>query len=158
MSNEPGEHWPYLYDYCGKPWITRHLDLAGDFPRLRQYSRRPARQRRLRTDIGFWFFPRSVFVVNPASGNYMIGSPLFRRVTLSLGNGKTFTLEAEDNTDTNVYIQSATLNDAPLDAPTISWAQIQAGGTLHFVLENSPSDWAAKWSGKPVLPGIVPRR
>jgi len=53
-------------------------------------------------------------------------------VSFKLHNGKTFIIEAANNSDSNLYIQSATLNGKPLDAPTISWVQIQAGGTLHF--------------------------
>ena len=150
MSNEPGEHWPYLYDYCGQPWKTQQLVRRG----LSQgYSNTPGGLPG-NDDCGqisaWWFFSAIGFYpVNPASGDYMIGSPLFKRVVLRLASGKTFAIEADDNSDANIYIQSATLNGVPLDAPTISWTQIQAGGTLHFIMGKSPSAWAVKWSGKP---------
>jgi len=69
----------------------------------------------------------------------MIGSPLFPKMTLRLANGKQLTVIAENNSDKNVYIQSATLNGKPLDKPVISYDQIMAGATLKFVMGPSPS-------------------
>jgi putative alpha-1,2-mannosidase len=74
----------------------------------------------------------------------MIGSPLFDQVDLHLANGKTFTVMATDNSPHNIYIQSATLNNTPLNVPFITWAQIQAGGTLNFKMGPTPSNWAGR--------------
>ena len=152
MSNEPGQHWPYLYDYCGQPSKTQQLvRLKG----LRyRYANTPSGLPG-NDDCGqvsaWWVFSTMGFYpVHPASGDYMIGSPLFPRVSFKLRNGKTFTVEAANNSATNVYIQSATLNGEALNKPTISWAQIQAGGILHFEMGNSPSNWGTEWAGKKV--------
>jgi putative alpha-1,2-mannosidase len=85
------------------------------------------------------------YPVNPASGEYMIGSPMYERISLSLANGKAFRVEASNNSVENVYIQSATLNGKPLDIPVITWEQIQAGGTLAFVMGQKPSEWGSNW-------------
>jgi putative alpha-1,2-mannosidase len=85
------------------------------------------------------------YPVNPASGEYLSGSPLFPRASIHLANGKTFTVEAENVSNANVYIQSATLNGSPLTRPVITWEDIQAGGTLHFVMGRAASKWAADW-------------
>jgi putative alpha-1,2-mannosidase len=85
------------------------------------------------------------YPVNPASGDYMIGSPMYEQISLGLANGKTFRVEASNNSAKNVYIQSATLNGKPLDIPVVTWDQIQAGGTLHFVMGQKPSAWGSKW-------------
>ena len=90
------------------------------------------------------------YPVNPASGVYMIGTPLFDQMTFNIPNGKIFTITAVNNFPANVYIQSATLNGNPLDVPFITWAQIQAGGELSFVLGSTPSKWAADWVGNPL--------
>jgi putative alpha-1,2-mannosidase len=66
-------------------------------------------------------------------------------MSLKLGNGKTFRVEAENNSGTNVYIQSATIDNQPLDIPVITWEQIQSGATLHFVMGPQPSLWGSKW-------------
>jgi putative alpha-1,2-mannosidase len=81
----------------------------------------------------------------------MIGSPLYPRISLKLGNGKTFRVEAENNSATNVYIQSATIDNKPLDIPVITWEQIQSGASLHFVMGPHPSKWGSKWR-----PALIP--
>jgi putative alpha-1,2-mannosidase len=95
------------------------------------------------------------YPVNPASGDYMIGSPLFRRMTLRLANGKLFTVTAENSSDTNVYIQSATLNNHPLTIPVITWKDIQSGSTLTLTMGPTPSTWASTWHPAKI-PGTPP--
>jgi putative alpha-1,2-mannosidase len=75
----------------------------------------------------------------------MIGSPIYEQISLRLANGKTFRVEASNNSAENVYIQSATLDGKPLNIPVITWEQIQAGGSLHFVMGSKPSEWGSKW-------------
>jgi len=151
MSNEPGQHWPYLYDYCGQPQETQKLVRKG---LMQGYANTPDGLPG-NDDCGqisaWWLFTAMGFYpVNPASGEYMIGSPLFPRVSFKLQNGKNFVVEASNNSDANFYIQSATLNGKVLNEPKISWAQIQAGGILHFEMGNTPSKWGADWSGKKI--------
>jgi predicted alpha-1,2-mannosidase len=145
-KNEPSHHYGYLYDFGGKPWKTQAkvreiaaaeygydaggLDGDDDCGQMSAWL--------LFTAIGF-------YPVNPASGEYMIGSPMYRRVTLKLSTGKTFRVLAENNSATNVYIQSATLDGKRLDIPMITWEQIQSGATLHFVMGPQPSPWASGW-------------
>lgn len=85
------------------------------------------------------------YPVNPVSGQYMIGSPLFKRIALNLPNGRGFTVLAQGNSSRNMYIQSATLNGRPLQAPVIRYDQIEQGGILAFVMGPRPSTWAAAW-------------
>ena len=90
------------------------------------------------------------YPVNPASGDFMIGSPMYKSMALRLGNGKTFRVEAANNSAENVYIQSATLNGAPLTIPLITWEQIQSGATLRFNMGPKPSNWGSTWRPAPV--------
>lgn len=85
------------------------------------------------------FTAMGFYPVNPASGEYMIGSPLYRTISLRLGNGKIFRVEAENNSTTNVYIQSATIDNKPLNIPVITWEQIQSGALLRFVMGRESS-------------------
>jgi putative alpha-1,2-mannosidase len=71
-------------------------------------------------------------------------------MSLRLANGKTFRIEAENNSSDNVYIQSAKLNGRPLNDPLITWEQIQSGATLHFVMGPQPSAWGSKWRPTPI--------
>jgi predicted alpha-1,2-mannosidase len=152
--NEPSHHYPYLYDFGGQPWKTQAkvreiaakeygydaggLDGDDDCGQMSAWL--------LFTAMGF-------YPVNPASGEYMIGSPLYRSISLKLANGKTFRVEAENNSEINMYIQSATLDNEPLDIPVITWEQIQSGATLHFVMGPQPSMWGSKWR-----PALIPDR
>ncbi len=145
-SNEPSHHYGYLYDFGGQPWKTQAkvreiaaaeygydaggLDGDDDCGQMSAWL--------LFTAMGF-------YPVNPASGEYMIGSPMYERMSLRLANGKVFTVEAENNSATNVYIQSATIDGKPLNIPVITWEQIQSGATLHFVMGPEPSRWASQW-------------
>jgi putative alpha-1,2-mannosidase len=75
----------------------------------------------------------------------MVGSPLYSSISIRLQSGKVFRVEAVNNSSENVYIQSATLNGNPLDIPVITWEQIQAGGTLRFVMGPQTSKWGSSW-------------
>src|SRR5580692_10524218 len=66
------------------------------------------------------FTAMGFYPVNPASGEYMIGSPMYSRVSIRLQNGKTFSVIAESVSARNLYIQSATLDGKPLNEPLIT--------------------------------------
>ncbi|HEX4285305.1 MAG TPA: GH92 family glycosyl hydrolase [Terracidiphilus sp.] len=145
-SNEPSHHYGYLYDFGGQPWKTQAMvrKIAA-----KEYDASPGG---LDGDddcgqMSAWllFTAMGFYPVNPASGDYMIGSPMLEEMGLRLANGKTFRVEAANNSAQNVYIQSATLNGTVLDVPVITWEQIQAGGTLHFVMGPRPSQWGRSW-------------
>jgi predicted alpha-1,2-mannosidase len=156
-SNEPSHHYPYLYDYSGAAWKTQAkvrevanaeyanlpsgIDGDDDCGQMSAWY--------LFTALGF-------YPVNPASGDYMIGSPLFQKMTLRLANGKTLTVVAENNSDKNVYIQAATLNGKALEKPVIRYDDIMAGATLKLVMGPAPSDWGSNWSPAPIASGSVP--
>jgi predicted alpha-1,2-mannosidase len=158
-SNEPSHHYPYLYDYSGAAWKTQAkvrevanaeyanlpsgIDGDDDCGQMSAWY--------LFTALGF-------YPVNPASGDYMIGSPLFRKMTLRLANGKTLTMIAENNSDKNVYIQSATLNGKTLNEPVIRYDDIMAGATLKLVMGSTPSNWGASWRPAPIEASSLPGR
>ena len=150
-DNEPSHHYGYLYDYAGAPWKTQ--------ARVRQlaeasYSNTPTgilgNEDCGQMSAWYVFTAMGFYPVNPASGDYLIGSPLFGRVELKLPHGKRFVMTAQGNSASNVYIQSATLDGKSLDAPVITYGQIMAGGKLDFVMGARPSTWAARWRPKPL--------
>jgi putative alpha-1,2-mannosidase len=150
-KNEPSHHYGYLYDYSGQPWKTQS--------RVRQiaaaeYANLPAGMDG-DDDCGqmsawYLFTALGFYPLNPASGDYLIGSPLFSRMSLRLTNGKRFTVTAEHNSETNVYIQSARLNGRTLRMPVIRYDDIMAGATLELVMGPQPSRWAADWHPNPL--------
>ena len=146
-DNEPSHHYGYLYDYTGQPWKTqaRVREIARD-----AYANTPngvlGDEDCGQMSAWYIFTAMGFYPLNPASADYLIGSPLFTRVVLNLPNGKRFEISAPSNTAHNVYVQSATLNGEPLNIPVIRWEDIMAGASLHVVMGPSPSRWAANWS------------
>lgn len=133
LDNEPGEHYPYLYDYCGEPWKTQEL--------VRKYVLTYYRDRpngiNGNDDCGqmsawYIFSAMGFYPVTPGEPEYSIGSPLFRDVKIDLGNGKVFEIVANNISPKNRYIQAATLNGVPLTEPTLQHAAVISGGKLVF--------------------------
>ncbi|MEP4926094.1 MAG: glycoside hydrolase domain-containing protein, partial [Balneola sp.] len=88
--------------------------------------------------------------VNPASGNYVIGTPQFEQVEITLSDTKTFTIIADGVSDENIYIKSVSLNGEPLERSYISHEEIIAGGELIFEMGSAPNkNWAKKTEYRP---------
>jgi putative alpha-1,2-mannosidase len=88
-----------------------------------------------------WFvFSALGFYPIPATDRYIIGAPLFPHAEVAVAGG-TFTVDAPDVSDENVYVQSVTLNGKALDRAELRHADLKAGGSLEFVMGPSPSDW-----------------
>jgi predicted alpha-1,2-mannosidase len=143
-GNEPDHHVAYLYNYAGQPWKTQ--------ARVRQissllYSNAPGgicgNDDCGQTSAWYVFTALGFYPVDPASGIYVLGSPLLDKATLHLDSkfakGRTFTVTAKNNSAKNPYIQSATLNDQPLTRSWISHDEITAGGKLVLTMGPAPN-------------------
>lgn len=78
------------------------------------------------------------YTVDPSSPDYIIGSPIFSRIKLHLGNGKIFEIVAKNNSEVNIYIESAELNGQPWNRPWFSHSDIENGGKLVLTMGPSP--------------------
>ena len=143
-GNEPSHHVIYMYNYAGRP------DKAA--PLLRKmlnemYLDQPDGLSG-NEDVGqmsAWYILSSVglYQVDPVGGRFVIGSPLFDKATVNVGAGKTFTVVAKNNSDRNIYVQSARLNGKTLKNSYIGFNDIRHGGTLELVMGPKPSKWGA---------------
>ncbi|MDD7885019.1 GH92 family glycosyl hydrolase [Flavivirga sp. 57AJ16] len=142
-GNEPSHHIAYLFNCANKPWRTQYwarkiMDT--------QYNTTPNGLSG-NEDCGqmsAWYVLSSIglYPLNPASTMYQIGSPLFEKVTINLPEGKSFVIVAENVSDKNIYIQSATLNNQIFNKTSISHQTLIKGGELHFVMGPEPNkDW-----------------
>ncbi|MBL7971721.1 MAG: GH92 family glycosyl hydrolase [Prolixibacteraceae bacterium] len=137
MANEPSLHIPYLYNYAGQPWKTQKRIRA----LLNQWFRNDLMGVPGDEDGGgltsfVVFSYMGFYPVTPGMPVYNIGSPMFGKVRIDLGNGKFFELEAVNNSAENKYIQSATLNGKVWNKPWFTHADLISGGKL--VLQMGP--------------------
>jgi predicted alpha-1,2-mannosidase len=133
MANEPSLHIPYLYNYAGQPWKTQKRIRK----LLHEWFRNDLMGMPGDEDGGGMtsfvvFSSMGFYPVTPGLPEYSIGSPMFEYVSVTLGNGKTFEIEARNASPENKYIQSATLNGENLNTPLITHQAIMDGGKLVF--------------------------
>jgi predicted alpha-1,2-mannosidase len=157
-GNEPCHHIAYLYNYAGQPWKTQ--------TRVRQiadmlYTNTPGgicgNDDCGQTSAWYVFSALGFYPVDPATGIYVLGSPLLDKVTLKLNSkftkGRSFTVVAKNNSAKNPYIQSTTLNGKAINRSWISHDDIIAGGTLVLTMGPTPNkNFASAPAGRP--PGI----
>lgn len=139
-GNEPCHQVAYMFNYAGEPWRTQkyvrhilnteYLDAAGGLSGNDDAGQMSAWL--LFSYMGF-------YPVCPATPYYMIGSPVFPRLTLNLENGKAFTIIAENASSENIYIQRATFNGQPYTHNYLLHEDIMKGGELHFVMGKEPN-------------------
>ncbi len=146
-GNQPGFHISYLYNYAGQPWKTQRrvrdimkiwyndgpLGICGDEDE---------------GELSSWyvFSAMGFYPVAPGRPVYDIGSPLFEKTIIEVGNGKIFTIQAKDVSAKNKYIQSAFLNGKPLTVPWFTHADLTNGGDLNLQMGPRPNK---SWGSNP---------
>lgn len=150
-GNEPGHQIPFLFNYAGVPWMTQ------------KYTRKIMREEYSTGPGGLcgnedagqmsaWYLFASVgfYPVCPGVPEYVIGSPIFDKITFNLENGKSFTVIAKNNSNENCYIQSAMLDGIPYNKSYITHEDIVSGKTLKLVMGNIPNKtWAVSSESRP---------
>ncbi|WP_026705789.1 GH92 family glycosyl hydrolase [Flavobacterium soli] len=134
-GNEPAHHVAYLYNTAGQPWKTQE--------RVRmilkmQYKNAPDGLGG-NDDCGqmsAWYIFSSLgfYPVAPGSADYALGSPAVKSAVLQLENGKTFSIEAKNQSDKNVYVQKVLLNGTPIKDYILRHEDIVKGGKLVFYM------------------------
>ena len=140
-GNEPSHHVIYLYNKVRQPWKAQKY-AAQVMHEL--YFNAPAglcgNEDCGQMSAWYVFSAMGFYPVNPVSGEYEIGTPLFPEMRLNLDNGKTFTVLAPNVSRENIYIQSVKVNGQPYDKSYITHQQIMDGATVEFVMGNQPGD------------------
>ena len=138
-GNEPSHHVIYLYNKVGQPWKTQKY-VAEVLHNL--YLNTPdgicGNEDCGQMSAWFVFSSMGFYPVDPISGKYEIGTPIFPEVKMRLANGKVFTVLAPAVSRENIYIQSVKLNGQPYDKSYITHEQIMNGDTLKFEMGNQP--------------------
>ncbi len=139
-GNEPSHHIAYMFNFAKKPWRTQYWVREI----LKTQYNTTTNGLSGNEDCGqmsawYVFSSMGIYPYNPASGNYQIGSPIFEKSTIKVSETKTFIIEANNASDANIYIQSATLNGKEFNNTFISHKTLLEGGVLHFEMGSMPN-------------------
>jgi predicted alpha-1,2-mannosidase len=139
-GNQPIQHMPYLYNYAGQPWKTQtHVrDVMNKL-----YKATPdgycGDEDNGQTSAWYVFSAMGFYPVCPSSGQYVLGTPLFKKLTLTLENGKKVIINAPTNSDANRYVSALTVNGKAYDYNWLSHAALLQGGVLNFSMSATPN-------------------
>ena len=136
-GNEPSHHISYLYNYTNHPYKTQSI-IRDIFNRFYLTGRDGLSGNDDCGQMSTWyiFSAMGFYTVNPVSGEYIIGAPQVKKVTLNLPNGKHFVVTANKLSTENKFIESVTLNGKTLDSFKINYKDIMNGGELIFEMSS----------------------
>ena len=139
-GNEPSHHMAYLYNYVGKPYKTqeRVSQILNE-----QYTAHPDGLSG-NEDCGqmsSWYVLSAlgIYAVTPGLTYYTLGTPLFDEAIIDLENGNQLKVIANRDNEKDIYINSVSFNDQPLDNPSIDHQLLMDGGELKFNLSSQPN-------------------
>ena len=140
-GNQPVQHMLYLYDWCGQPWKAQ--------ARIREVMRRFYKagpdgycgdEDNGQTSAWYVFSALGFYPVNPASGQYALGSPLFEKATVNLPSGKQIRIDARDNGPENVYVARLSVNGRKYSRNYLTHEQLTRGAKLRFKMSSTPDE------------------
>ncbi|MBB6111403.1 alpha-1,2-mannosidase, putative [Mucilaginibacter lappiensis] len=139
-GNQPIQHMIYLYNYAGEPWKTQYWARE---TMNKLYKATPdgycGDEDNGQTSAWYVFSAMGFYPVTPASDQYVLGAPLFKKFTLKLENGKTITINAPKNNADNKYVNSLTVNGKPYDFNWLSHKALLNGAELNFDMSATPN-------------------
>lgn len=138
-GNQPIQHMIYLYNYGGAPWKTQQWVRE---TMNRMYQATPdgycGDEDNGQTSAWYVFSAMGFYPVTPAVDQYVLGAPLFKKVTLKLENGKEIVIQAPENSDANRYVKSLQINGKNYSKNWLSHSELQKGAVLNFNMTNQP--------------------
>ncbi len=150
-GNEPSHHMAYLYNFVNQPAKTQEK-VNQILTELYKNEPDGVSGNEDCGQMSAWYVLSSMgfYPVTPGSNDYIIGSPLFKKATINLENGKQFKIRAENVTATHIYIKKVLLNNLELNRTYLKHDEIMAGGTLTFEMSSSPSKWGTIKEQEPI--------
>lgn len=141
QSNEPDHLAAFLYIHAGQPARTWEI-VRGILSKEYKTGRGGIPGNDDAGAMSAWYIWNSIGLF-PSAGQpfYYLSSPIFKKTTITLSGGKHFIIEAPKTSDSNKYIQSATLNGKPLDRAWLKHSEIAAGGRLVLKMSAAPTDF-----------------
>ncbi|NOX64973.1 MAG: alpha-mannosidase, partial [Chlorobi bacterium] len=154
QGNEPSHHVAYLYNYAGVPWKTQKM--VREIMKT-QYHAMPkgisGNDDTGQMSAWYIFSAMGFYPVTPGLDYYVIGSPIFDKVTINLENGNKFEIITKNNNSDNIYIQSVTLNGKNYSKSYLNHSDIMNGSKMIITMgENPNKNWAVAKEDRPYSP------
>ncbi|HVN57830.1 MAG TPA: GH92 family glycosyl hydrolase [Bacteroidales bacterium] len=139
-GNQPVQHMIYLYNYSGEPWKAQY-HVREVMKKLYNYTPDGycGDEDNGQTSAWYVFSALGFYPVTPGVDQYVFGSPLFSKATLTFENGRTLRIIAQGNNDANVYVKKISLEGKVVSRNYIEHHELKAGGRLVFDMDNYPS-------------------
>ena len=139
-GNQPIQHMLYLYNYAGQPWKgqQRIRDVMGKLylPTPDGYC---GDEDNGQTSAWYVFSAMGFYPVTPGADEYILGTPLFRDMTVHLENGKDIRIQASNNSAENVYVDGLKLNGKPYTKNFVTFDELIKGADLNFTMSATPN-------------------
>lgn len=140
QGNQPIQHMIYMYSYAGQPWKTQYW-ARQIMNRLYNSTEKGYPGDEDQGGMASWYVLSAlgIYSVCPGTDEYVLGSPLFKKATITMEDGKMFVIEANNNSNDNIYVQSVKLNGNPLNKNYITYKDIVNGGTIEYTMGSQPN-------------------
>ena len=139
-GNQPIQHMIYLYNYAGQPWKAQYWvrDVMN-----KMYTPTPdgycGDEDNGQTSAWYVFSALGFYPVAPGTTQYVLGAPLFKKATLHFENGKNLVINAPENSDKNIYIESMSFNGVNYTKNYLDHNELLKGGVLDFKMGDKPN-------------------
>lgn len=139
-GNQPIQHMIYLYNYAGAPWkAQKWARTVMDKLYNSTENGYPGDEDQGQTSSWYVLSAMGLYSVCPGTNQYVIGSPVFPKMTIHFENGKTLVIEATNNSKKNVYIQSAKLNGKVFSRNYLTYDELTGGGNVQYEMGDQPA-------------------
>lgn len=141
-GNEPSHHVAYLYNYTDSPWKTQKY-VSEIMHELYKNSPDGLCGNEDCGQMSAWYVMSAmgIYPVNPVSGEYQIGTPMFSEMQIRFAENKVFKILAKNVSRENCYVKSVKLNGVTLEKPFINHKDIMKGGVIEFTMTDKPTKW-----------------
>ncbi|NGY58007.1 glycoside hydrolase family 92 protein [Lentzea sp. NEAU-D13] len=143
-SNQPSHHIAYMYNYAGKPSGTQEKVreiLSRLYVGSEQGQGYAGDEDNGEMSAWFLFSSLGFYPLQMGKPAYAIGSPLFKKATVSLENGKKLVINAPKNSAKNIYVQGVKVNGKTWNKTSLPHDVLAAGATIDFDMGPQPSAW-----------------
>ena len=139
-GNQPIQHMIYLYNYTPEPWKAQ-MHVREVMDKLYNYTPDGYCGDEDNGQTSAWYVSSAMgfYPVTPGTGEHVLGSPLYKKITVTFENGKRLIIEAPKNSPGNIFVQEALFDGRKITVNYITHKQLQGGGRLEFRMGSTPN-------------------